>query len=117
MSKVKLFLLSVIAFSIVTTVAWAYSYDITIPVKGNTQASEQLQRNSLFTIYSFAHRVASPSCKDFSIADTKVSKAKENGQWEETWTIKACEKTAFVPVVFTDKGTYTVNPMGVKYSK
>ena len=116
MSKIKMFLMSVIAFSVVTTVAWAYSYDITIPVKGKTAASEQLQRSSLFTIYSFAHRIATPDCTSFAITDTKVSKAKLNGKWEEIWTIKACERTAYVPVEFTDT-TYFVNPMGVKYAK
>ena len=117
MSKLKLFLGALIVCTVTTIAAYAYTYDITIPVKGKTQASEQLQRDSMFTIYSFALRVASPSCQNFSIADTKVTKAKKDGQWEETWTIKACEKTAYVPVIFTDKGTYTVNPMGVKYKK
>ena len=117
MSKIKLFLLSAVMFSFVTTVAWAYSYDITIPVKGKTIANQQLQKDSLFTVYSFAMRAASPTCTNFSIADTKVSKAKANGKWEEIWTIKACEKTALVPITFTEKDTYFIDPMGVRYAK
>ena len=44
----------------------------------------------------------------------------ENGSWEEIWTVKACTRTANIPVIFTEKEggiTYAVDPMNVKVAK
>ena len=76
-----------------------------------------LQENTLFTAYMFAHRVASPDCKDFAIVDTNVSKERVDNKWQEVWTIKACTKTATVPINFELKeegGMYAIDPMGVR---
>ena len=65
----------------------------------------------------FAHRVASPDCKDFAIVDTRVSVEKENNKWQEIWSIKACTKTAEVPINFEikeNRGTYAIDPMSVR---
>ena len=112
-------LFSMLAVVSLTAVVYAYNYDTNLPLAGNSIADETLQKNTLFTAYSFAHRVAKPDCKEFSIIDTNVSTPKENNKWEEIWTIKACSKTADVPITFTikDSGTtYAIDPMGVRVS-
>ena len=72
------------------------------------------QKDGLFL---FRHRVASPDCKDFAIIDTNVSSEKVDNKWQEIWTIKACSKTALVPITFEIKeegATYAIDPMKVK---
>lgn len=101
----------------VASTAFAYSYDTNLPLPGKSIADTQLQQNTLFTAYSFAHRVAAPDCQSFSIVDTNVSKAKANNKWQEVWTIRACQRTANVPINFEikeDGATYAIDPMGVR---
>ena len=60
---------------------------------------------------------AAPDCQSFSIVDTNVSKAKANNKWQEVWTIRACQRTANVPINFEikeDGATYAIDPMGVR---
>ncbi len=117
MTKKILLLLGLIA---VSTAAFAYNFDRTVPLKGKSIADTKLQTDTLFSVYSFALRVAEPGCQDFNIVDTKVSKPKANGSWEEIWTVKACTRTANIPVIFTEKEggiTYAVDPMNVKVAK
>lgn len=108
--------LGLIAASIATA-AFAYSYDTNLPLPGKSIADTKLQQDSLFTAYSFAHRIAAPDCQSFSIVDTQVSKAKLDNKWQEIWTIKACTRTATVPINFEineDGATYAIDPMGVR---
>ena len=101
----------------VTSAVFAYNYDTTLPLAGKSIADTNLQQNTLFTAYMFAHRVASPDCQSFAIIDTAVSKPKTDNKWQEIWTIKACSKTVTVPINFetnSDGGTYAIDPMGVK---
>ena len=108
---------SLLAIVAISSVAYAYSYDTNLPLPGKSIAGEAVQRNTLFTAYSFAHRVAAPDCKDFAIIDTNVSSPKQDNKWEEVWTIKACSRVADVPITFTikDSGTtYAIDPMGVR---
>ena len=110
-------LLAIFSILSISTVAFAYSYNANLPVPGKTITSQELQSDSLFSVYSFALRAASPDCKDFSIINTSVSKPKKDGIWEENWTVKACTNNIIIPITFTDKdGTtsYEINPMGVK---
>ena len=107
-------LLAVVALS---AVVYAYSYDTNLPLPGKSIADTKLQENTLFTAYMFAHRVAAPDCKDFAIVDTAVSSEKVDNKWQEIWTIKACSKTATVPINFELKengATYAIDPMGVR---
>lgn len=100
-----------------TSVAFAYNYDTNLPLPGKSVADAKLQENTLFTAYMFAHRVAPANCKDFAIIDTNVSEEKVDNKWQEIWTIKACSKTAFVPIDFTlkdDGAVYAIDPMGVR---
>lgn len=113
-------LLMLIAAAAITTVAYAYTYNTQVPVPGKTLADGKLQSEMLFPVYAYGLRIAAPDCKDFSITDTVVSKAKENGAWEEIWTVKACTRTARIPVKFTttESGTdFAIDPMGVKVAK
>ena len=76
-----------------------------------------MQQDSLFTVYMFAHRVAAPDCKDFAIVNTAVSQEKVDNKWQEIWTIKACSRTANIPINFIlgEQGaTYAIDPMGVR---
>lgn len=101
----------------VSSIAYAYNYDTNLPLPGKSIADVKLQENTLFTAYMFAHRVAAPDCKAFSIVDTAVSEEKVDNKWQEIWTIKACSKTATVPINFELKengGTYAIDPMGVR---
>lgn len=98
----------------------AAEFDVSIPVKGNSAASQELQRDSLFTVYSFALRIADKDCQKYAITDSKVINAKKGNSWNELWTINACSKTAYVPIKFTEKAgksTYAIDPMLVKYAK
>lgn len=110
-------LFAILSILTITTAAFAYSYNANVPLPGKTIASQELQEDSLFSVYSFALRAASPDCKDFSIINTAVTKPKKDGIWEENWTVKACTYNISIPITFTDKdGTtsYEINPMGVK---
>lgn len=114
MLKNALCLLTIIGL---TSAVYAYNYDTNLPLTGSSIADSKLQEDTLFTAYMFAHRIASPDCKEFAIVDTAVSKEKVDNKWQENWTIKACTKKAIVPINFELKengGTYAIDPMGVK---
>ncbi len=104
----------------VTTAVFAYNYNTQVPVPGKSLTDEKLQSEMLFPVYAYGLRIASPGCKEFSITDTIVSKERVNGVWEEVWTVKACERTARIPIKFTTSeiGTdFAIDPMGVKVAK
>lgn len=110
-------LFSLIAIAGLASAAYAYNYETNLPLPGKSIADTKLQENTLFTAYMFAHRVATPDCKDFAIIDTNVSSEKVDNKWQEIWTIKACSKSAMVPINFEIKengGTYAIDPMGVR---
>ena len=110
-------LCSLVALLSLSTVAFAYNYDTNLPLPGKSIADTKLQENTLFTAYMFAHRVAPANCKDFAIVDTEVSSEKVDNKWQEIWTIKACSKTALVPINFSlenDNPVYAIDPMGVR---
>ena len=112
----KIFGLLIAIFGISVAVN-AYSYDTNLPLPGKSIADKKLQEDTLFTAYMFAHRVATPDCKEFAIVDTAVSQEKVDDKWQEIWTIKACSKTATVPINFEIKesgATYAIDPMGVR---
>ena len=113
----KKVIFSLIALLSLSTIVFAYNYDTNLPLTGKSIANKNLQENTLFTAYMFAHRVAAPDCKDFAIIDTAVSKEKVDNKWQEIWTIKACSKKAIVPINFElkeDNGIYAIDPMGVR---
>lgn len=114
---IKRIVSSLLIMGSITGVAIAYNYDTNLPLPGASIADENLQRNTLFPAYMFAHRVATPDCKEFSIFDTVLSEEKVNNKWQEVWSIKACSKTALVPITFEIKeegATYAIDPMKVK---
>ena len=116
----KKILFSMLAIVGLTAAVYAYNYDTNLPLPGNSIADQKLQENTLFTAYMFAHRVAPANCKDFAIIDTNVSEEKVDNKWQEIWTIKACSKTAFVPIDFTLKesgAVYAIDPMGVRVTE
>ena len=112
--------LALLLSGIATAAFAAYSYDTTLPLPGKSIAGEELQRETLFTAYAFAHRIAAPDCTSFAIVDTAVSKTKVDNKWQEVWTIKACDRTATVPMNFEITPTnkiYGIDPMGVRVYK
>lgn len=113
-------LLMLTAIAALTTAAFAYSYDRTIPVPGKTLADGKLQSEMLFPVYAYGLRIATPDCQEYKITNTEVVQQKNNGAWEEVWTVKACTRTARIPIKFTtnDQGTdFAIDPMGVKVAK
>lgn len=117
--KKKLMLL-LMSLGIVSTAVFAYSFDTNLPLAGKSIAGTKVQSETLFPVYSFALRVAAPDCQTLSITNTEVSKAKNNGKWEEVWTVKACTRTARIPIAFTEAdGTtnYAIDFMNVKVAK
>ena len=105
----------------VTAAAYAYSYNTGVPLPGKSIAGEKYQQETLFTAYSFAHRIATPDCTSFAIVDTQVSKPKVDNSWQEIWSIQACQKTALVPIDFSvnEDGSlkHAINMMNVRYKK
>ena len=104
----------------VSTAAFAYSFDKTIPVKGKSIADSKLQSEMIMPIYYYSLRVADLGCEDFAITNTEISKAKANNKWSEIWTVKACSRTARIPINFTqgaDKTDYAIDYMNVKVAK
>ena len=60
------------------------------------------------------------SCEDFAIVNTEISKPKNNNTWSEIWTVKACTRTAKIPINFTqgaEKTDYAIDYMNVKVAK
>ncbi len=117
--KKKLMLL-LLSLGIVSTAVFAYSFDTNLPLPGKSVASTEVQGDTMFSVYSFALRVAAPDCQALSIANTEVTKPKANGKWEEIWTVKACTRTARIPIAFTEAdGTtnYAIDFMNVKVAK
>ena len=110
-------LCSLLALAGLTIAVYAYSYDTNLPLPGKSIADTKLQEDTLFTAYMFAHRVATPDCKEFAIIDTAVSQEKVDNKCQEIWNIKACSRTATVPINFELKengGAYAIDPMGVR---
>ena len=105
----------------IVSAAFAYTYDTKVPLPGKSIAGDKVQQETLFTAYSFAHRIATPDCTEFAIVDTQVSKPKKDDAWQEIWSIKACQKTALVPIDFSynKDGSlkYAIDPMQVRYKK
>ena len=103
-----------------TTVAFAYSYDTKVPVPGKTLTDGRLQSEMLFPVYAYGLRIATADCQEYSISNTEVVKPKNNGNWEEVWTVKACTRTARIPINFTqgaEKTDYAIDYMNVKVAK
>ena len=104
-------------FAGLVTTAFAYTYDTNLPLPGKSIADTKLQQDSLFTVYMFGHRIATPDCQNFAITDTKVSKPKVDNKWQEIWTVQACSKSANIPINFELKpegASYAIDPMGVR---
>ncbi len=117
MSKLKIMLL---LMALSATTVFAYNFDKTLPLPGKTITDSKLQADVMMPVYYYSLRVAEQGCQDFKIANTEVSKAKENNTWSEIWTVKACKATARIPLVFTQnaEGTdYAIDYMNVKVAK
>lgn len=113
-------LLITLATIALTTVAFAYSYDTKVPVPGKTLTDGKLQSEMLFPVYAYGLRIATADCQEYSISNTEVTKPKNNGSWEEVWTVKACSRIARIPIKFstTEQGTdFAIDPMGVRWTQ
>ena len=104
----------------VTATAFAYNFDKTLPLPGKSIADTKLQSTIMMPIYYYSLRVCEPGCQDFVIADTELTKQKVNNAWTETWTVKACSRTARIPINFVQSETgtdYAIDYMNVKVAK
>ncbi len=116
----KNLVLLLLSLGIMSTAVWAYSYDTNLPLPGKSIASTDVQSETMFPVYSFAMRVAEADCQNLSIINTEVSKPKADGKWQEVWTVKACTRTARIPVMFTEADgvtNYAIDFMNVKVAK
>ena len=116
--KIKVMLLSLSLM--ITTSAFAYYNFIgDVPLPGKSIASPELQKETMFSVFSFGLRIATKDCFTISIDDTAVSKPKKDGVWEEIWTVKACQRTGKLPIEFTEKadgtGSFAIDYMNVKW--
>ena len=117
MKKLQLLILSLL---MVSTAVFAYNFDNTIPVKGKSITDSQLQSQMIMPIYYYSLRVAAQGCEDFAIVNTEISKPKNNNTWSEIWTVKACTRTARIPINFTqgaEKTDYAIDYMNGKVAK
>ena len=86
MSKIKAILLSLAL--LITTSAFAYYNFIgEVPLPGGTQASPQLQQDTIFSVGAYGLRIATKDCFTVAITNTEVSKPKKDNRWEEIWTL------------------------------
>ena len=118
MSKLKALLLTLALFT--TTSAFAYyNFIADVPLPGKTQASPQLQQDTIFSVGAFGLRIATKDCFTVAITDTEVSKPRKNNTWEEIWTLKVCERVGRLPIEFTDNGngsgTFAIDYMNIKW--
>lgn len=98
--------------------AYAYDYETTVPLPGESILDEKMQTEVLQPVYAYALRVAAPECQSLSIIDTKLSKERVDNSWQEIWVVKACSKKAAIPINFTVKEDNTtdfaIDPINVK---
>ncbi len=94
-------------------------FDLTVPLKGSSIASPEVQHSALPEVYATVN-AKSPACREFSIIDTKVTQEPADiqmdgddyigGNWKELWTVQYCGYTVDVPVKFTiEKDNTKVN--------
>ena len=96
--------------------SYAYAkpkFDITLPLKGETQASIRLQYDTLMAVIASAS-LFNTRCNSYSIVDTKLvhgikdAKIKDNkyieGYWEELWIMNRCSQQIAIPILFTLDG-------------
>ena len=118
MSKIKVFLLSLAMLT--STAAFAYYNFIgEVPLPGKTQASPQLQQDTVFSVGAFGLRIATKDCFTIAITDTEVTKPLKDNKWEEIWTLKACERVGRLPIEFTKNAdgteSFAIDYMNVKW--
>lgn len=109
---ITLILLSVSAF--------AYNFDKTLPLPGKSIVDTQMQSAIMMPIYYYSLRVCEPNCQDFAISNTELTNPKSNNTWTEVWTVKACTRTARIPINFVQTETgidYAIDYMNVKVAK
>lgn len=92
------------------------SYDFTLPLKGNSIASDDVQYKVSSELFSSAS-VMYPTCTSFKVANTKViyypkNVKRKNGKiikadWSELWTLQSCDIKVQVPVTFYINKTKT----------
>lgn len=91
-------------------------YDFTLPLKGNSIVSNDIQYKVSSELFSSASLMY-PTCTSFKISDTKViyypkNVKKKNGKiikgnWNELWTLQSCDTKVQVPITFYINRTKT----------
>ena len=118
MSKIKALLLSLALLTSTSAFAY-YNFIGEVPLPGGTQASQQLQQDTIFSVGAFGLRIATKDCFTVAITDTEISKPKKDNTWEEIWTLKVCERVGRLPIEFTDDGvnggSFALDYMNIKW--
>lgn len=118
MSKIKALILSMALLT--TTSAFAYYNFIgEVPLPGGTQASPQLQQDTLFSVGAYGLRIATKDCFTVEIKNTEVSKPLKDNKWEEIWTLRACEREGRLPIEFMKNAdgteSFALDYMNIKW--
>lgn len=118
MSKIKAALLSIALLSTTSVFAY-YNFIGEVPLPGGTQASPQLQQDTVFSVGAYGLRIATKDCFTVAITDTEVTKPKQGNTWEEVWTLKVCERIGKLPIEFTENpdgtGSFALDYMNIKW--
>ncbi len=94
--------------------AWAKGYDMSVPLNGDSIASDSLQFIIVKDIYSKLSKKL-PDCYDYYVSNTQlihypydVVKKKngkyKSGYWKEMWSVSACGRVIQYPITFYIKG-------------
>lgn len=93
----------------VSCAVFAGEFSSQVPLPGNSVANTKLQYDTLMPVYMLVSTKVD-NCDSMSVIDTKVTRKPYDlksvngrytqGQWNELWTVKACGKTAKVPIKF-----------------
>ena len=105
----KIFYISILLISLFLTKANANSYDMSLPLEGNSIANDSLQFLVLKELYPITSKL-NPLCINHKVTNTQIIhypydvKKKNNkyvkGYWKELWTVNYCGQKVQVPVTF-----------------
>ena len=112
----KFLMLLILSLLIKLSALASADYDFTLPLKGNSIVSNDIQYKVSSELFSSSSLMYT-TCTSFKISDTKVIyypinvKKKKGkiikGNWNELWTLQSCDTKVQVPITFYINKTKT----------